>query len=284
MKVIVVGAGIGGSALALGLQRAEIEFVVLEQASALTEIGAGIQLSPNGVRVLDALGLGASLSEFCTEPDGHYYKDWQSGETVLRTPLMPDVREAFGAPYYHAHRADVIGALSQATAPENVRLDTRVVSVGQDADKAWVHCENGEAVTGDVVIGADGLHSLIRDKLFAQDAPRASGYVTWRGVIEAAAVADLEIPVSSYIVMGPRLSFVFYYVSGGRKINWLAMAKAAMKSANPGPRPPPRRKSKRLSKAGTRCRGAWFRPPSSPSSPPSTTASRSSTGSGAGSR
>ena len=226
MKVIVVGAGIGGSALALGLQRAGLDFVVLEQAPALMEIGAGIQLSPNGVRVLDALGLGAALREFCTEPDAHHYKDWQSGETVLRTTLMPEVREAFGAPYYHAHRADLIGALTAAIAPENLRLDVRVASVGQDRDKAWVDLENGDVVEGDVVIGADGLHSLIRDSLFAQDAPRASGYVTWRGVVDAAQVAELKIAVSSYIVMGPRLSFVFYYVSGERKINWLALGQS----------------------------------------------------------
>jgi len=225
MKTIIIGAGIGGAALALGMQRAGMDFVLLEQADAFGEIGAGVQLSSNAVRVLDLLGLSEKLAAVCCEPDAHKFKDWASGEIILRTPLCPDVREVFGAPYYHAHRPDVIGALTDGLDSGRVRFSKRVVDVGEDSNGPWVRCEDGEEVRGDVVIGADGIHSAVRDQMFQHKEPRASGYVTWRGVIDAADVADLKVPISSYIVMGPRLSFVFYYVSGGEKINWLAMGR-----------------------------------------------------------
>lgn len=223
MKVIIVGAGIGGTALALALEKLDIDYVLLEQAQAFTEVGAGIQLSPNGVAVLEQLGLGDSLSQFCTEPDFHKYSVWDTGETILRTPLMPKVRQTYGFAYYHAHRADLIAALSDSLNPEHLRLNTKVTAVGQDTEQVWASCADGERIVGDFLIGADGIHSLVREQVFKPDPPRASGYVTWRGVVDTEAIADLGIPVSAYVDMGPRLSFVYYYVSGGKRLNWLAL-------------------------------------------------------------
>jgi len=226
VKVLVVGAGIGGSALALSLQKLGIDHLLLEQAPAFGEVGAGIQLSPNGVRVLEALGLKDALASFCTEPDFHKYSVWDTGETILRTPLMPAVREAYGHAYYHGYRPDLIEALTRALDPQRLRLGTRVVAVGQHSDAAWVECEDGSRLEGDVLIGADGIHSLVREQVFRPDPPRASGYVTWRGVVDSSAIADLKIPVSAYVDMGPRLSFVYYYVSSGRRLNWIALGQA----------------------------------------------------------
>ncbi len=223
MKVIIVGAGIGGTALALALEKLNIDHVLLEQAQAFTEVGAGIQLSPNGVAVLEQLGLGDSLPQFCTEPDFHKYSVWDTGETILRTPLMPKVRQTYGFAYYHAHRADLIAALSDSLNPEHLRLNTKVTAVGQDAEQVWASCADGERIVGDFLIGADGIHSLVREQVFKPDPPRASGYVTWRGVVDTEAIAELGIPVSAYVDMGPRLSFVYYYVSGGKRLNWLAL-------------------------------------------------------------
>ncbi len=226
VKILVVGAGIGGSALALSLQNLGIDHLLLEQASAFAEVGAGIQLSPNGVRVLETLGLKNALASFCTEPDFHKYSVWDTGETILRTPLMPDVRDTYGYAYYHGYRPDLIQALTGALDSDRLRLGTRVIGVGQDANVAWAQCEDGSRIEGDALIGADGIHSLVREQIFRPDPPRASGYVTWRGVLDSAAVADLEIPVSAYVDMGPRLSFVYYYVSGGRRLNWIALGRA----------------------------------------------------------
>ncbi len=226
MKVIIIGAGIGGSALALSLQELGVDYTLIEQAPLLSEVGAGIQLSPNGVRILARLGLADTLSTFCTEPDFHRYTVWDTGETILSTPLMPKVRDAYGYAYYHAHRADLVSALTNKLPAAKLLLNHRVVDFGESNGGVWVSCENGNKITGDVLIGADGIHSLVRERLFQPEPPRASGYVTWRGIVDAADVRDLKIPVSAYVDMGPRLSFVYYYVSGGRRMNWLALGKA----------------------------------------------------------
>ncbi len=223
MKILILGAGIGGTTLALGLQRAGLDFVILEQAKAFAEIGAGVQLSSNAVKVLSRLGLEDQLSKVCCEPDSHKFKDWSTGETILRTPLCPEVRDVFGAPYFHSHRPDLLDALTADLDENRIRFGFKVESVGEDYDGPWVRSVDGEIVRGDVLIGADGIHSVVRYQIFQPHVPLRSGYCTWRGVIDAADVADLNVPISSYIVMGPKLSFVFYYVSGGSKINWLAM-------------------------------------------------------------
>jgi salicylate hydroxylase len=188
-------------------------------------VGAGIQLSPNGVRVLAQLGLGEKLKEVSTEPDFHKYSVWDSGETVLKTPLQPSVESTYGYPYYHTHRADLIELLTEQLDASRLLMNTRVSSVNQNDDGAWVISSDGQRVEGDLIIGADGIHSLVREKVFKPDSPRTSGYASWRGVVDSEAIGHLDIPVSAYVDMGPRLSFVYYFVSGGKKFNWLALGR-----------------------------------------------------------
>jgi salicylate hydroxylase len=226
MKIIVIGAGIGGSALALSMQKAGLDYVLLEQAAAFKEVGAGIQLSPNGVRILEMLGLADDLASFCAEPDFHKYTVWDTGELILRTALKSLVRKKYGYAYYHAHRSDLIAALTKPLDRSRLKTNTKVTAVGQSGDTVWAECEDGSRHEGDVLIGADGIHSVVREQVFKPDAPRASGYVTWRGVVDTADIAHLDIPVSAYVDMGPKLSFVYYYVSGGRQLNWLALGQA----------------------------------------------------------
>lgn len=225
MKVIIVGAGIGGSTLALSLSHLGIDYTLIEQADAFSTVGAGIQLSPNGVRVLERLGLGEKLKQFCTEPDFHKYSVWDTGETVLKTPLQPMVKATYGHAYYHAHRADLIDLLTAPLDSSKLLMNTRIASVGQNNKNAWVITTDGDRIEGDVVIGADGIHSLVREQIFKPGSPRDSGYATWRGVIDSDAIDHLCIPVSAYVDMGPRLSFVYYFVSGGKKFNWLALGR-----------------------------------------------------------
>jgi len=227
MKTLIIGAGIGGSALALALEQHGLEYELLEQAAAFEEVGAGIQLSPNGVRVLERLGLKQQLSEFCTTPQAHRYSVWNTGETILTTPLMPKVLNAYGHAYYHAHRPDLIDALTTSLNPARLRLGTQVRAVGQNEQGVWAECDDGSRHSGDVLVGADGVHSVVREQVFKPDAPRPSGYVTWRGVVNTQDIAHLDIPVCAHVDMGPRLSFVYYYVSAGRKFNWLALGAAS---------------------------------------------------------
>ena len=223
MRAVIIGCGIGGAALALALQRMGMDCVVLEQAPKLEEVGAGLQLSPNGVRVIRNLGLLPALQKVAFEPHDLLYRDWQSGEVLLRNPLMPEINRQFGAAYYHAHRADLLGVLTSAIEPSRIRLGAKVLSVEQKGTRAVARLADGTIEEGDVLIGADGIHSMVRTSLFQADTPQSSGCIAWRGMVDAATAAHLGITPSAHVWMGPGYSAVIYYVSGGRKINWICM-------------------------------------------------------------
>lgn len=226
MKVLIIGAGIGGSALALALEQQGIDYELFEQAAEFKEVGAGIQLSPNGVHILERLGLAEKLAQCCTTPDAHRYSVWDTGETILTTPLMPKVLNAYGYSYYHAHRADLIHILTESLNRDRLHLNSTVSDFGQNQEGVWLELANGKRVTGDILIAADGVHSIVRERIFRPDPPRPSGYVTWRGIVDAADIKHLNIPVSAHVDMGPELSFVYYYVSAAKRFNWLALGKA----------------------------------------------------------
>jgi salicylate hydroxylase len=223
MRVIVVGMGIGGAACTLALQRCGIDVLVLEQAGELSEVGAGLQLSPNALRVLERLGIGDALQACAVEPQAHLFKAWDSGETLLRTPLMPAVRETFAAPYYHAHRADLLALLTGAVEGHRVRLDARVVAVRQTNIEVTVALATGETLTCDVLVGADGIHSLVREHVTTPPPTRNAGCVAWRGLVPVAVAHGLGLERNSYIWMGPDRSVVMYFVRGGELFNWVGI-------------------------------------------------------------
>lgn len=223
-RVIIVGAGIGGLATALSLREAGFkETVVIEQAPALTAVGAGIQLSANAVRVLRRLGIGEELDRFGVKPEGLAMRSWQSGERLLWTDLGSRAEERFGAPYYHAHRADLLDALVQAWGIDNVRLGIRALKHEQADDGVALTLDNGETLRGDVLIGADGIHSATRQQLFGPDSPRATGLTALRGLAKAEDLTDLDLPRISGVWFGPGRSMVHYWVAGGRLMNWIGI-------------------------------------------------------------
>jgi salicylate hydroxylase len=203
-----------------------IDYVVLEQAPELTEVGAGLQLSPNGVRVLEWLGLREILRSFCVEPRAHRFQDWQTGELLLTLPLQPDVENEFGYPYFHAHRCDLLGAMVERLAFDRVQLNAKVASVSQGASSVEARLANGRVEKGDVLIGADGIHSLVRDQVFSPDPPAFAGYSVWRGLVPAERAKHLGIERYSYIWLGRAQSMVLYYISGGRLINWVGFGRS----------------------------------------------------------
>jgi salicylate hydroxylase len=223
MLLIVVGGGVGGLATALAARRRGLDVLLLEQAPALTAVGAGIQLSPNCTRVLDWLGVLPAVEAVSVKPAAHRFQAWDTGDLILETPLMPAAGERFGAPYMHAHRADLLDAMLTRVRPGDLRLDAKVAQVTPHADHVEVTLAGGETVRGDVLVGADGIHSLVRDRLFRPDPPRRSGCTAWRGLIPRAAAEALGIERNSYIWMGPQRSLVVYYVAGGAKLNWVGL-------------------------------------------------------------
>ncbi len=223
MRVILVGLGIGGSALALALQKLGIDYLALEQAPALGEVGAGLQLSPNAVRVLEYLDLGDRLKSFCVEPGAHVFADGITGEVLLQTPLKPKVEAFFGAPYYHAHRADLLAALTEPIDRDHIRLGAQVTGIEHDPAGVAVTLADGRREAGDVLIGADGIHSLVREQVFRPDPPRETGCVAWRGLIPVSFAKELGLARNSHVFVGPHRSVVMYYVRAGDLFNWVGI-------------------------------------------------------------
>src|SRR6266851_785302 len=158
MRVIVVGAGIGGLTAALTLRRAGIDAQVFEQATELREVGAGIQISPNGTRILHRLGLAETLRKVAVRPVAVEVHRWDDGR-VLTRQLLADVCERnFGAPYYHLHRADLLDVLAEALPTSAIHLDHRCVGLIQHADKVELKFHNGLTADADVVVGAGGRY------------------------------------------------------------------------------------------------------------------------------
>ncbi len=220
--IIVAGAGLGGLTLALCLARAGFRVKVLEQAAVLGEVGAGVQISANGARVLYHLGLAEALSAVGFTPEAGQMRHWQTGETLSSRPLGKESEEKFGFPYFHLHRADFHAVLAdalEAAAPGAVHLNSKVAGFSQSENGVTVTTENGDSHAGDVLVGCDGIHSTIRSQLFGPDAPRFTGCVAWRATVPVEALPPGHVrPVASnWIGLGGH--FVHYYVRRGELVN-----------------------------------------------------------------
>jgi salicylate hydroxylase len=229
VRVAIVGAGIGGLAAALLLRRAGIDAVVFEQAKALQNVGAGIQISPNASRILHRLGLAEPLGRVAVRPEAVVMRRWDDGAELWRHPLGTACLSAYGAPYYHLHRADLIAALAAALPPAFLRLNQRVTGVEQSAP--GVHLRLGDEAAGpfDALVAADGIHSAVRAccwDLVRARPPRFSGKTAYRGLIPAARLARLNLERDVTVWLGPERHLVHYFVAGGRLMNFVAVVPA----------------------------------------------------------
>ncbi|MEV0776490.1 FAD-dependent monooxygenase [Streptomyces sp. NPDC050428] len=226
MKVAVAGAGIAGLALAAALSRAGIDCHVYEQAERLAEVGAGVQLAPNATRLLHRIGLRARLRSFAVAPWAIEMRRWDDGSLLQRTPLGAPCRRRFGAPYYTVHRADLHSALLSLIPAGQVHLGARCVGVTQDGDAARLRLSDGSTVTADLVVGADGIHSVVREQL-APDQPRYSGQTIYRGLVPAERVPHLLGASLVRLWLGPGRHCVCYPVSSGRQMSFGATVAAS---------------------------------------------------------
>jgi salicylate hydroxylase len=153
-------------AAALSLRRAGIEVDVFEQAGALREIGAGIQISPNATRILHRLGLAAVLHDYGVRPLAIQIRRWDDGRILTRQLLGNECESTFGAPYYHFHRAELLQVLAAALPAKVLHLGHQCCSVTQHRDRVEVRFVNGDGADAELVIGADGIHSTVRDLIF----------------------------------------------------------------------------------------------------------------------
>jgi salicylate hydroxylase len=223
LSVAVIGGGLGGLAAALSLRQAGIEADVYEQAAAFSEVGAGIQIGPNASRILHRIVPAAALTARAVRPASVHQRRWDDGRTLQLAPLGDAVEAAFGAPYYHFHRADLLQALAGAFPPERVHFRHRLAAIRELGDRVVARFENGAEIAADVVVGADGIHSAARRLLFGSEQPRFTGCIAYRGLVPAARLAALDLEVISNNWMGPGQHFVHYFVAGGDLVNFVAV-------------------------------------------------------------
>jgi len=229
-RIAVVGAGIAGLALATLLRRAGVDCDVYEQTARFAAVGAGIQLSPNGVRVLLRLGLGPALAEAGVVARSIETRRWDDGALLSRVS-HGDCERAYGAPYYLIHRADLQAALVAMLPAGGARLGRRVDRVTERPEHVELHLAGGGTATADLVIGADGVHSVVREAIVA-DEPLFSGYSVYRGLLPAGVMPGLARDPRVLFWFGPRRHVTYYPIAGRRLIHFSAVA--ATPGADPG--------------------------------------------------
>lgn len=225
MDIVIVGAGIGGLAAAACLLKAGHAVRVFEQAPQLGEVGAGIQMSANAVKVLDHLGLRSAIEPAAVRPLAFEFRRFDSGELLHRIPLGEPHEKAHGAPYFQIHRADLHRALQAAVevlSPGCVRLGVRATAVEEAADQVTLRFDKHPPVQAELVVGADGIKSVVRQHVLGADAPRFTGQVAWRCTVPIARIApELRTDIVSTIWCGPKNHAVMYYLRGGEVLNFV---------------------------------------------------------------
>jgi salicylate hydroxylase len=223
ISVGVIGGGIGGLASALHLLQSGFDVHVYERAGVLSDVGAGVQVSPNASRVLHRLGLAGELARAGVRPVAFHQRRWDDGRTLLRAPLGDAVVEAFGFPHYQMHRADLLGILARALPQDRVHLAHRLVALADRGDRVEVMFGNGATAAVDVLVGADGIHSTVRGVMFGEEGPRFTGCAAYRGLVPAERLGQLELEVTTQMWMGPGGHFVHYFVRNQRLVNFVAV-------------------------------------------------------------
>lgn len=226
-SVIVVGAGIGGLAAALGLLRAGQRVRVFEQAQHLGEVGAGLSITPNAGKALITLGLGETLERIGSQPPAGAIQHFATGETLVQLP-QDHSRERYGIPLYHVHRADLHAELRAAVSkidPACIVTGSVVQRLESRSDGVTVKLGNGARHDADWLVGADGIHSVTRAELFGPDRANFTGYVAWRGLIPGELVPKALLDPPLCMTVGPRRLLMRYPLRGGALVNYVAIAR-----------------------------------------------------------
>jgi len=222
IEVGIIGGGIGGIALARSLWKQGISFHLFEQAAEFKEVGAGIQMTPNAVKVLNSLGLEQEIQRVGFLPEAMVGRSGETGEELFLTPIKDTFQQLYGAEYYHVHRADLHSILTESLPAECISFNVKCLDVQQKGKKAIAFFDNGEEFEADLIVGADGIRSVVRGALWGKDDPTFTGHMCWRALVP---VENHPLPFVQPAVtfwFGPKAHVVTYYVKGGKAVNIVA--------------------------------------------------------------
>jgi salicylate hydroxylase len=226
-QIAIIGGGIGGLAAAAFLHRAGLPSTVYEQAGRLGEVGAGVIVAPNAARLLRALGVLDVFAERAVALDtGWEFRRWQDGSVLSSEDLATKCESLYGERTYTAHRADLLDAIRRAVPATSVRLGRRCVALDQGGPRHVLRFADGESAEADVVIGADGIHSMVRAALTEPVPPAYSGLCAFRALVPAGQAPEFARRPAQTLWLGPDHHLVHYPISAGRLVNLVAFAPA----------------------------------------------------------
>ena len=225
--IAIVGGGIGGLAAAAFLHRAGLPAVVYEQAAELREVGAGLVVAPNAARLLRRLGVLPAFEERAVVlGTGFEFRRWQDGTVLSAEDLAASCAKLYGEQTYTAHRADLLDAIRLAIPDAALRLGARCTGIDHDGARPVLRFADGSRATADVVIGADGVHSVIRGALAGPSPAAYSGLCAFRALVPAPDAPAFARRRAQTIWIGPGHHLVHYPVSAGEYVNLVAFAPA----------------------------------------------------------
>ena len=229
LNIAVIGAGIGGLATALCLEKKGFKITIFEKSDLTGELGAGIQLSPNPLKILFNLGMEHSLRSHAFLSEFISIRDWESGRLIMETPLNPESEQSYGYPYLHIHRADLINIMLASIKKKSMislRTMSDVVEVNETSLKCVVMLNTGFKQSFDLVIGADGINSRVAFNLNSEVKPKYSGNVAWRALVPRSNLSDDLIYENASLWLGPRKHFVHYKVRKGDLVNCVGISES----------------------------------------------------------
>ena len=213
LSVAIIGAGIGGLAAATLLARSGHQVRVFEQASRFARVGAGIQMTPNAMKVLRGIGVEAALRKIAFQSPAGISRDWDTGAVTNELRMGDEIEARYGAPYLFLHRADLHAAIEAMVPAGVVQLNWQLTDLQQNAHRATLTFADGTRTQADAVIGADGVHSRVREIMLGPEQPRFTGRVAYRTTFPAALMGDERITPLRTKWWGPDRHMVVYYVT-----------------------------------------------------------------------